>query len=124
LRSGSRPVPSPLTFTQLRLAGWPQLSRQITLVTGGAAGLAAAFSTPLGGIVFLAQELTQMHLARFRMTVCPASIIAGLTVHTYLGPFLYLSFPKIKLVNPPSLYKHLKAGFIREAIEQKRAATT
>ena len=35
-------------INSLQPAGWPQLSRQIVLVTGGAAGLAAAFNSPLG----------------------------------------------------------------------------
>ena len=82
-------------INKLQPAGWPQLSRQIALVTGGAAGLAAAFNTPLGGIVFVVEELTQMHMARFRMAVFMAVIIAGLTAQTFLGPYLYLGFPKV-----------------------------
>jgi len=82
-------------INKLQPAGWPQLSRQIALVTGGAAGLAAAFNTPLGGIVFVVEELTQMHMARFRMSVFTAVIIAGLTAQTFLGPYLYLGFPRI-----------------------------
>ncbi|MBL7983986.1 MAG: chloride channel protein, partial [Flavobacteriales bacterium] len=31
---------------------WPQVSRRVMMITGGAAGLSAAFNTPLGGIVF------------------------------------------------------------------------
>ncbi|MGI4863342.1 MAG: chloride channel protein [Janthinobacterium lividum] len=82
-------------INRLQPAGWPQLSRQIALVTGGAAGLAAAFNTPLGGIVFVVEELTQMHMARFRMAVFSAVIIAGLTAQAFLGPYLYLGFPKV-----------------------------
>ncbi|GAA4508287.1 chloride channel protein [Hymenobacter ginsengisoli] len=82
-------------INRLQPVGWPQLSRQIALVTGGAAGLAAAFNTPLGGIVFVVEELTQMHMARFRMAVFTAVIIAGLTAQTFLGPYLYLGYPKV-----------------------------
>ena len=82
-------------INKLQPAGWPQLSRQIALVTGGAAGLAAAFNTPLGGIVFVVEELTQIHLSRFRLAVFTAVIIAGLTAQSFLGPYLYLGFPKI-----------------------------
>ncbi|WP_022822209.1 chloride channel protein [Hymenobacter norwichensis] len=82
-------------INRLQPAGWPQLSRQIALVTGGAAGLAAAFNTPLGGIVFVVEELTQMHMARFRMAVFSAVIVAGLTAQAILGPYLYLGFPKV-----------------------------
>ncbi|QDA60213.1 chloride channel protein [Hymenobacter jejuensis] len=82
-------------INRLQPAGWPQLSRQIALVTGGAAGLAAAFNTPLGGIVFVVEELTQMHMARFRMAVFSAVIVAGLTAQALQGPYLYLGFPKV-----------------------------
>ncbi|MCC3159752.1 chloride channel protein [Hymenobacter sp. 15J16-1T3B] len=82
-------------INRLQPPGWPQLSRQIALVTGGAAGLAAAFNTPLGGIVFVVEELTQMHMARFRMAVFSAVIVAGLTAQAILGPYLYLGYPKV-----------------------------
>lgn len=83
------------SINRLQPAGWPQLSRQIALVTGGAAGLAAAFNTPLGGIVFVVEELTQTHITRFRTAVFTAVIIAGMTAQAILGPYLYLGFPKV-----------------------------
>jgi H+/Cl- antiporter ClcA len=82
-------------INRLQPAGWPQLSRQIALVTGGAAGLAAAFNTPLGGIVFVVEELTQIHLSQFRMAVFTAVIIAGLTAQEFLGSYLYLGYPSL-----------------------------
>jgi H+/Cl- antiporter ClcA len=82
-------------INRLQPAGWPQLSRQIALVTGGAAGLAAAFNTPLGGIVFVVEELTQTHITRFRTAVFTAVIIAGMTAQAILGPYLYLGYPKV-----------------------------
>jgi H+/Cl- antiporter ClcA len=82
-------------INRLQPTGWPQLSRQIALITGGAAGLAAAFNTPLGGIVFVVEELTQTHITRFRTAVFSAVIIAGMTAQAILGPYLYLGFPKV-----------------------------
>ena len=95
-------------INRLQPAGWPQLSRQIALVTGGAAGLAAAFNTPLGGIVFVVEELTQIHLSRFRMAVFAAVIIAGLTAQQFLGPYLYLGFPKV--TSPGGWFQALAMG--------------
>ncbi|GAB3325993.1 chloride channel protein [Larkinella ripae] len=83
-------------INRLQPEGWPQLSRQIALITGGAAGLAAAFNTPLGGIVFVVEELTQTHITRFRTAVFTAVIIAGITAQAILGPYLYLGFPKVR----------------------------
>lgn len=82
-------------INRLQPAGWPQLSRQIALITGGAAGLAAAFNTPLGGIVFVVEELTQTHITHFRTAVFTAVIIAGMTAQAILGPYLYLGYPKV-----------------------------
>jgi H+/Cl- antiporter ClcA len=36
---------------------WPRMSLKSFILTGAAAGLAAAFNTPLGGIVFAIEEL-------------------------------------------------------------------
>nr|WP_293841485.1 chloride channel protein [uncultured Arsenicibacter sp.] len=82
-------------INRLQPKGWPQLSRKIALITGGAAGLAAAFNTPLGGIVFVVEELTQTHITRFRTAIFTAVIIAGMTAQAILGPYLYLGYPPV-----------------------------
>lgn len=74
---------------------WPRISQRVMLITGGAAGLAAAFNTPLGGIVFAIEELTRTHISYFRTSVLAAVIIAGMAAQTLLGPYLYLGFPSI-----------------------------
>jgi H+/Cl- antiporter ClcA len=75
---------------------WPKLSRQSYILTGAAAGLAAAFNTPLGGIVFAMEELAQIHIKFFRSALFSAVIIAGLTAQGFLGPYLYLGYPNVK----------------------------
>ena len=65
-------------------------------MTGAAAGLAAAFNTPLGGIVFAIEELTKTHISYFRTALFTAVIIAGLTAQALFGPYLYLGYPLIK----------------------------
>ena len=42
---------------------WPKIAKRNMMVTGAAAGLAAAFNTPLGGIVFAIEELTKTHFS-------------------------------------------------------------
>ncbi|HMQ50358.1 MAG TPA: chloride channel protein [Saprospiraceae bacterium] len=73
---------------------WPHVSERIMLMTGGAAGLSAAFNTPLGGIVFVVEELSKVHIARFRNFVFTGVIIAGMTAQWLNGSYLYLGFPK------------------------------
>lgn len=77
-------------------ATWPKLSRQSFILTGAAAGLAAAFNTPLGGIVFAMEELSRIHIRFFRTALFSAVIIAGLTAQGLLGPYLYLGYPDVK----------------------------
>lgn len=65
------------------------------IMTGAASGLAAAFNTPLGGIVFAVEELTRRHISYFKTALFTAVIIAGLTAQGLLGPYLYLGYPQI-----------------------------
>ena len=74
---------------------WPKISQKLMIITGGAAGLAAAFNTPLGGIVFAIEELSKNHIKYLRTTVFSAVIIAGFTAQTILGPYLVFGFPKV-----------------------------
>ncbi len=74
---------------------WPKLSKQSFILTGAAAGLAAAFNTPLGGVVFAMEELAKIHIRFFRTALFSAVIIAGLTAQALLGPYLYLGYPDV-----------------------------
>jgi H+/Cl- antiporter ClcA len=74
---------------------WPKVSRRNMIMTGAAAGLAAAFNTPLGGIVFAVEELTRTHISYFKTALFTAVIIAGLTAQGLLGPYLYLGYPDV-----------------------------
>lgn len=76
-------------------SGWSRLSRKSYYITGAAAGLAAAFNTPLGGVVFAMEELARIHVSFFRTALFSAVIIAGLTAQGFLGPYLYLGYPDV-----------------------------
>ena len=76
-------------------AWWPKISKRNMIMTGAAAGLAAAFNTPLGGIVFAVEELTRTHISYFKTALFTAIIIAGLTAQALLGPYLYLGYPDV-----------------------------
>lgn len=77
-------------------AWWPKIAKSNVIVAGAAAGLAAAFNTPLGGIVFAIEELTKTHFSYFKTAIFSSVIIAGLTAQSILGPYLYLGYPKIR----------------------------
>lgn len=73
---------------------WPKISQKNMILTGAAAGLSAAFNTPLGGVVFAIEELAKTHISYFKTALFTAVIIAGLTAETLAGPYLYLGYPK------------------------------
>lgn len=75
-------------------AWWPKISKKNMILTGAAAGLSAAFNTPLGGIVFAVEELAKTHINYFKTALFTAVIIAGLTAQTLAGSYLYLGYPK------------------------------
>ncbi len=73
---------------------WQKISKKNMIMTGAAAGLSAAFNTPLGGIVFAVEELSKTHINYFKTALFTAVIIAGLTAQTLAGSYLYLGYPK------------------------------
>ena len=80
---------------QLLPKWWPKIAKRNMMVTGAAAGLAAAFNTPLGGIVFAIEELTKTHFSYYKTAIFSSVIIAGLSAQALLGPYLYLGYPKL-----------------------------
>jgi H+/Cl- antiporter ClcA len=81
------------------LPNWyPKISKRNMIVTGAASGLAAAFNTPLGGIVFAIEELTKTHFSFFKSALLTGVIIAGLTALMFLGPYLYLGYPQLDTI--------------------------
>lgn len=76
-------------------AWYPKISKRNMIVTGAAAGLASAFNTPLGGIVFAIEELTKTHISYFKSALLTGVIIAGFTALHFLGPYLYLGYPDL-----------------------------
>jgi len=52
--------------------------------------LAAAFNTPLGGIIFAIEELSKFHFKYYKSPLFISIIIAGLTAQGFSGPYLYL----------------------------------
>lgn len=85
---------------QLLPKWWPKIAKRNMIVTGAAAGLAATFNTPLGGIVFAIEELTKTHFNYYKTAIFSSVIIAGLSAEALLGPYLYLGYPKLDGLSP------------------------
>jgi H+/Cl- antiporter ClcA len=74
-------------------AWWMSVSQKNVLIAGAASGLAAAFNTPLGGIIFAIEELSKFHIRYYKSPLFIAVIIAGLTAQGLGGSYLYLGHP-------------------------------
>ncbi|MGD2140548.1 MAG: chloride channel protein [Burkholderiales bacterium] len=59
------------------------------ILAGGAAGVAAAFNTPLAGIVFAIEEMSRSFESRTSGTVLTAVIVAGIVSLWWLGDYTY-----------------------------------
>ncbi len=59
------------------------------VLAGGAAGIAAAFNTPLAGVVFAIEELSRSFEERTSGTVFTAVIVAGIGSMAVLGNYTY-----------------------------------
>src|SRR5207248_11382919 len=79
-----------------RVRRWlPKIDLQSYLVAGGAAGVAAAFNTPLAGITFALEEIAEGSFGPFRQMMMLAVIIAGITAQALLGDYLYFGHPAL-----------------------------
>jgi H+/Cl- antiporter ClcA len=59
------------------------------ILAGGAAGIAAAFNTPLAGVVFAIEELSHTFEQRFSGLVLTAVVIGGMVTLGLVGPYTY-----------------------------------
>jgi H+/Cl- antiporter ClcA len=69
------------------LRGGP--GRRVLIISGGAAGVAAAFNTPIAGVVFAVEELAKSFDKRTHTTVILVVVIAGLTSYALQGDYAY-----------------------------------
>jgi H+/Cl- antiporter ClcA len=73
-----------------RLVRFPRIEMDRGLIlAGGAAGVAAAFNTPLAGIVFAIEEMSRSFEQRTSGTVLTAVIVSGIVSLAILGNYTY-----------------------------------
>lgn len=70
------------------------------IIAGGGAGVAAAFNTPLAGIVFAIEEMARSFEERASGTLLTAVIIAGLAAVYVQGNYTYFGATNAALVGP------------------------
>ena len=83
-----------------RLANFPyDYIRRSLILAGSAAGLAAAFNTPIAGIVFAVEEMARSLEERTTGTLITAVILAGVVATGLLGDYTYFGVANASLPN-------------------------
>ncbi|HVC01672.1 MAG TPA: chloride channel protein [Steroidobacteraceae bacterium] len=70
------------------------------ILAGGAAGIAAAFNTPLAGVVFAIEELSRSFEERTSGTILTAVIVAGVTSLALIGNYTYFGVTNAVMSEP------------------------
>ncbi len=107
-------IAASITYYLSRLAHFPihDLGRGL-IIAGAAAGLAAAFNTPLAGIVFAIEEISRNYEKNTSGTILTAVIIAGLTALVIQGNYQYFgSVTTGKLELPQAIPIVLSCGVV------------
>jgi H+/Cl- antiporter ClcA len=69
--------------------------RHVLILAGGAAGVAAAFNTPLAGIVFAIEELARSFEERASGVTLTAVVLAGIIAIAIAGDYTYFGTPVV-----------------------------
>lgn len=84
--------------------------RRILLLAGGAAGIAAAFNTPLAGIMFAIEELSKHHIFNANSSSLVTVIVSGLISLAMLGNYTYFGSSGANLAWDSSVWTVLICG--------------
>jgi H+/Cl- antiporter ClcA len=89
---------------------WRVASSRALIVAGSGAGIAAAFNTPLGGIMFSIEEMCRHRAFQANSTTLTAVIFAGLMSLGVLGSYTYFGQTRAVLGWPDGIWPVLMCG--------------
>ncbi len=87
-------------------------TRRILILAGGAAGIAAAFNTPLAGIMFAIEELSKKHVFNANSSTLVTVILSGLISLAVLGNYTYFGTSNASLDWHYSLFPIMVCGIV------------
>ncbi len=94
------------------VVGEPKQKRRLAAATGAAAGLAAAFNTPLAGVTFVLEELIGDLNSRLLGSVLLGAMLGALVAHGILGPQPSFS---LAAIGEPSWHSYLLVPLVAVA---------
>lgn len=80
-------------FARFMPHGTTAAQQRMLILAGGAAGVSAAFNTPLAGIVFAVEELSRSFEERASGAALTAVILAGIISIAWVGDYTYFGHP-------------------------------
>ncbi len=75
---------------------FPYVEFHSYLVAGSAAGVSAAFNTPLAGISFALEEMAEGSFSQIKHSVMVSVILAGITTQVLVGNYVYFGKPQLE----------------------------
>jgi H+/Cl- antiporter ClcA len=97
----------------LQAARWGGMAQARGLIlAGSAAGIAAAFNTPLAGIVFAIEEMSRAYQARTNGLVLFAVILAGLASLSVAGNYTYFGITHVTAAFPGDVPLVIACGVV------------
>ena len=108
--------------------GRTDAQQRAMILAGGAAGVAAAFNTPLAGIVFAIEELSKSFEERASGTMLTAVILAGVVAIALVGDYNYFGQPSVSpamaLITPAVLLVAVVCGLAGGAFSRLTLEST
>jgi H+/Cl- antiporter ClcA len=105
-------IAAAISYSLARIGRFPYYVQSRGLIlAGSAAGLSAAFNTPLAGIVFAIEELSRKYEGHVNGVVFIAVIIAGMTALSLQGNYSYFNVEATRLEPADAVWAVLLCGF-------------
>src|ERR1700677_2739029 len=117
-----------LAFGRWMPHGGTSAQRRALILAGGAAGVAAAFNTPLAGIVFAIEELSKSFEERASGATLTAVVLSGVVAIALVGDYTYFGQPtvatQVRAITPAIVALAIACGLAGGLLSRLTLAST